>query len=286
MLKSLFAAALGLSVLSGAANASTMDITYNGGGDPNPISTSGGPGVTNFTTNQGVATTVTFSGGAPSPSITIEGAAGAAKGHFIARTTFDYRVDLVPLSAIAQVAMRDYFQAVSDPNNTLDLLLGHAHGAYRLTGSSGSEAMVSATVGQSGGVQAECDGCDEAAIGRYNFDIYTDPSMACPPGAVCLLPSDWDGVLHMPVELQAEASIFGSPFEHIFASIDPTITIDQTFYDNVGLTAGDFALVVEPGLPGADAGGGVPEPASWALMLAGFGVVGAQLRRRRAPRPA
>lgn len=32
-----------------------------------------------------------------------------------------------------------------------------------------------------------------------------------------------------------------------------------------------------------DAVGGVPEPASWALMIAGFGVAGAAQRRRRAP---
>ena len=28
--------------------------------------------------------------------------------------------------------------------------------------------------------------------------------------------------------------------------------------------------------------GGVPEPASWALMISGFGVAGSMLRRRRA----
>ncbi len=32
--------------------------------------------------------------------------------------------------------------------------------------------------------------------------------------------------------------------------------------------------------------GGVPEPASWAMMLAGFGLVGAAARRRSAPRTA
>ena len=35
------------------------------------------------------------------------------------------------------------------------------------------------------------------------------------------------------------------------------------------------------GGPGGGAGGAVPEPASWALMIAGFGGVGAILRRRR-----
>lgn len=33
---------------------------------------------------------------------------------------------------------------------------------------------------------------------------------------------------------------------------------------------------------GADTSGGVPEPASWALMLGGFGLAGAAFRRRRA----
>jgi hypothetical protein len=32
--------------------------------------------------------------------------------------------------------------------------------------------------------------------------------------------------------------------------------------------------------------GGVPEPASWALMLGGFGLIGAALRGRRAARPS
>jgi hypothetical protein len=48
--------------------------------------------------------------------------------------------------------------------------------------------------------------------------------------------------------------------------------------DGVFLTSalgGEFGDV--PGAPG----GGVPEPASWALMIAGFGGIGAALRRRR-----
>jgi hypothetical protein len=38
-------------------------------------------------------------------------------------------------------------------------------------------------------------------------------------------------------------------------------------------------------LLGGGAGGGVPEPATWAMMIAGFGMIGAALRRRRQSAP-
>lgn len=43
--------------------------------------------------------------------------------------------------------------------------------------------------------------------------------------------------------------------------------------DNVSLQVGDAVVVTPPG--------GVPEPASWAMMILGFGAAGAMLRRRR-----
>ena len=46
------------------------------------------------------------------------------------------------------------------------------------------------------------------------------------------------------------------------------------FYSRAsGVNAGNFALT--------QVGGAVPEPASWALMIGGFGLAGAALRRRR-----
>jgi len=44
----------------------------------------------------------------------------------------------------------------------------------------------------------------------------------------------------------------------------------------------DLAFQVTP----VSVGGGVPEPASWALMILGFGAAGASLRRRVTGRPA
>ena len=50
---------------------------------------------------------------------------------------------------------------------------------------------------------------------------------------------------------------------------------DSNFGDNTGSIT---ANVVKGGVKG----GAVPEPATWALMIGGFGLAGAALRRRRA----
>ena len=57
-------------------------------------------------------------------------------------------------------------------------------------------------------------------------------------------------------------------------------TPDALFVNMQGINAatGDtFTFTLTPG----NANGGVPEPASWALMIGGFGLAGAALRRRR-----
>ncbi len=61
------------------------------------------------------------------------------------------------------------------------------------------------------------------------------------------------------------------------ATIDPVFTIDPTFAaNNPG-----YSLVISQNAGNSPAAGGVPEPAAWALMLVGFGGVGALLRQRR-----
>lgn len=62
-------------------------------------------------------------------------------------------------------------------------------------------------------------------------------------------------------------------FAEAIAQVDPTFTIQGDF-------AKDYYFV---GLPASAIGGvaAVPEPASWAMMVVGFGLVGSAVRRRR-----
>jgi hypothetical protein len=78
----------------------------------------------------------------------------------------------------------------------------------------------------------------------------------------------------------------------VFATYDPTTPIGPVNVDFLGApfslltNAGMLTLIGRPSDLTFEAysigsiGGGVPEPASWALMIAGFGVVGATMRRR------
>jgi PEP-CTERM motif len=60
------------------------------------------------------------------------------------------------------------------------------------------------------------------------------------------------------------------------AFIDPIITLNGT-----GLDLSRYTLQLSSGVGnGAPVIGGVPEPTSWALMIAGFGIVGGALRRK------
>jgi hypothetical protein len=81
------------------------------------------------------------------------------------------------------------------------------------------------------------------------------------------------------------ASVLAGPATgHCAASADPFFGFDQAAFDlKMGshtFNLGDFFRIeVSPGLEPAH---GVPEPAVWWLMIAGFGLAGAAMRRRRA----
>jgi hypothetical protein len=69
-----------------------------------------------------------------------------------------------------------------------------------------------------------------------------------------------------------------STFGDVSAQVDPIFTIDDAAYSA-------FSIVGVPtGAAPPSTPGGVPEPASWALLLAGVGAVGGALRRRAGAR--
>ena len=69
-----------------------------------------------------------------------------------------------------------------------------------------------------------------------------------------------------------------SPVDTPFNVVAPSAGF-YNFTLSYGETAGGPA-VLRFDVNGGPAGGGVPEPAAWAMMLAGFGLVGAGMRRR------
>jgi hypothetical protein len=79
------------------------------------------------------------------------------------------------------------------------------------------------------------------------------------------------------VHMDVTASLFGGGppgTNTAYANIDPTFTVHGPF--TIQLSDGFGGGINLPG-----AGASVPEPASWALMVIGFGGLGAALRRRR-----
>ena len=85
------------------------------------------------------------------------------------------------------------------------------------------------------------------------------------------------------VSLHAEAGFdylnsydpgIGAQYGSVNALADPTFTIADSAFSG-------FSIV---GVPGSDVAppSGVPEPANWAMMVGGFGLLGSAMRRRRA----
>ncbi|HXA38478.1 MAG TPA: PEPxxWA-CTERM sorting domain-containing protein [Phenylobacterium sp.] len=94
----------------------------------------------------------------------------------------------------------------------------------------------------------------------FNIDVYQN--FGANPTSVTIV-----GVNQ---QLHDAAGVDLSVFQNI-----TRISINQVA-DPFGLGYDDFSFD-----PGQAAGGGVPEPAAWALMIVGFGAAGAMLRRRR-----
>lgn len=83
------------------------------------------------------------------------------------------------------------------------------------------------------------------------------------------------------VNSAAKASQFTIGYNDVFGGRDFAGTIDEVTVWNYGLSGGQVAAIYRSAGQPAVAGG-VPEPATWAMLVGGFGLVGGALRRRRA----
>ncbi len=69
-----------------------------------------------------------------------------------------------------------------------------------------------------------------------------------------------------------------------YSTFQDNIYHSQLYHSDLVTAAGSITYIYDPiAVPPT---GGVPEPASWAMLIAGFGLVGAVLRRRRLVMPA
>ncbi len=82
------------------------------------------------------------------------------------------------------------------------------------------------------------------------------------------------GTIYISTETHAGATGTSGYAGQSSAFIDPTVTLNPLF--NSPLYTVNVGNAVQPYVPGA-----VPEPAAWALMLAGFAAVGGASRRQR-----
>jgi hypothetical protein len=125
-----------------------------------------------------------------------------------------------------------------------------------------------------------------SAMQRVSDDGRAD-ACSLSPGP-CGHPSSFSGGLSLTVAsgateeivLGVGANASASQGGHAFASIDPAIFVDPTFSD-----AGDYSIELSLGVGNGLPVAGVPEPATWTMLIIGFVGLGAAALRYGTHRP-
>jgi hypothetical protein len=136
--------------------------------------------------------------------------------------------------------------------------------AYDAAGGAGSEGIAFLSITSPSGLLVS----DSACAGN-------DPT-ACPPSEGSTIALNQYYAVYLSIAADADvyqSAAYTSSQASASAYIDPYIMIDPGY-------AAAYSLYVTPGIGNASA---APEPAAWAMMLSGFGVIGGAMRRRREP---
>ncbi|WP_226895928.1 PEPxxWA-CTERM sorting domain-containing protein [Polymorphobacter sp. PAMC 29334] len=216
----------------------------------------------------------------PSPSLSITAVQGGPIGFFI-EDLYQFDVAIQPTTAAAQAF---FVNLGLHPSH---VKIGEATGHITLAASKvfGSNLDASVAQGRGGSVfEVNCDSGVGAQCGRtaYHTSLFTDlaqfnpyicttgPCGAVPFGTPITLSYTMESVFSLNAGAGAHASLL----------IDPTISLDADTLASFGLTAADFTITPEAGFGNTAVAGGVPEPAAWVLLVAGFGFVGGAMRMR------
>jgi hypothetical protein len=201
-------------------------------------------------------TGATFTGNNGAPSEVATGLSGLIPG----KGSINLWVNLAALpSTLGQYF---YLAGESQVGNDFDMQIQNDNRLYIYTGGgeNTSYALDTASlVGQWHMLTASYDG----TLGANSFrDLYVDGVEV----------ADFTGGLNSA----AKSSQFTIGYSNVFGGRDTDGTIDEVSVFDYGLSASQVSAIYQSAaVPAA-----VPEPASWAMMIGGFGMIGGALRRR------
>lgn len=143
-------------------------------------------------------------------------------------------------------------------------------------------SFVNITIGDAYGASYYCfEGGADCGVHQFSFAPTLTGTIT--PGANGAYTVDYTGHLTLYIGALANTREINTPSGDAYGYVDPLIAFDPAVLAAGGFTAGPITLsdgVGNASAPPPAFGGTVPEPASWALLIAGFGLTGTALRRR------
>jgi hypothetical protein len=125
------------------------------------------------------------------------------------------------------------------------------------------------------------DGCYDGIVCTlnepYTADLFLDNSTT--GGATGGSGNALTYSLFLPLDLNLQGNFPGDGVSHYTLSIDPVVILNPAFFAANGIDTSIARLTFEPAI--GNAASATPEPDTWALMVAGFGLVGAIARGRK-----